>query len=114
LQEEDDFIKDQVARNGQKWRHISRTLIGRSDDAVRNRWFRLTHSEHRTSTRKKNETKRIMWSKEEDVWLTKAVMDGNRLSEICNIISSHFTVRTKQGIRQRIARLSLTHMMVQN
>jgi hypothetical protein len=40
--EEDVIIMAEVARVGQKWRVITAKLPGRTDDAVRNRWQRLT------------------------------------------------------------------------
>jgi len=40
--EEDEIILAEVAKHGQKWRVIAQRLPGRSDDAVRNRWKRLS------------------------------------------------------------------------
>ena len=40
--EEDAIIMAEVEVNGQKWRVIAAKLPGRSDDAVRNRWKRLS------------------------------------------------------------------------
>ena len=41
-EEEDRVILEQVSLHGQKWRVVAAALPGRSDDAVRNRWKRLT------------------------------------------------------------------------
>jgi len=40
--DEDQIIMSEVERVGQKWRVIAAKLPGRSDDAVRNRWKRLS------------------------------------------------------------------------
>lgn len=39
--DEDRTILDAVDELGQKWRVVAQRLVGRSDDAVRNRWKRL-------------------------------------------------------------------------
>jgi len=44
--DEDAFILSQVEAEGTKWRLIAAKLPGRSDDAVRNRWKRLSSEQH--------------------------------------------------------------------
>jgi hypothetical protein len=50
-QAEDQIIRDAVSSFGFRWRRIAARLPGRSDDAVRNRWNRLTEALNEVSAR---------------------------------------------------------------
>ena len=80
------------------WRYVASLLPDRSDDAVRNRWMRLT----KTKVRKTNKTERLLtkkWSENEDMLLQESISKfGIKWKQIHKLVFPHKSV---QSIRNR-------------
>ena len=99
-EEEDNILQNMINRYGYKWRKIAEALQYRSDDALRNRWNRLSGAVvKKTLTRYKN---RVKWSKEEDaIILRKRNCEKLKWKQI----AKYLTDRTPQSIRNRYTRI---------
>jgi hypothetical protein len=130
--QEDQTILEEVAKVGQKWRLIAAKLPGRSDDAVRNRWKRLTGAHSHTSAAAAQvadalgltsdggppkpkaskprapkadgaaKTERLAWSVAEDDLIVKSVQE---MGLKWGKISELLPGRTAHAIRNRFHRL---------
>ena len=128
--EEDAIIMAEVEKNGQKWRVIAAQLPGRSDDAVRNRWKRLSaeaasqasavadalgiplpsvveggeggSGEAAAPKAPKVKAERLAWTKAEDAEIIRCVQSyGLKWGRI----SQNLPGRTAHAIRNRFHRL---------
>ena len=127
--EEDATILAAVEEHGQKWRIIATKLPGRSDDAVRNRWKRLSAEkeqvaaavadalgipgddkeakaaaarEAKEARAAKPKPERLAWSKAEDAEIVRCVTEyGLKWGRI----SQNLPGRTAHAIRNRFHRL---------
>ena len=129
--QEDECIMVYYEKHGAKWRDMARTLAAetlssRSDDALRNRHYRLTahrdesssttssESSSSTSTASKHRPKRVAWSVSEDELISKMVskfeerFSWQRVAEL-------LPGRTAHAIRNRSNRLFMererTHLV---
>ena len=93
---------------GQKWRLIACKLPGRSDDAVRNRWKRLSSDAAEAdglappALSPKRRGERVAWSKIEDATIVGAVEEHGLK---WGLISAKLPGRTAHAIRNRFHRL---------
>jgi len=128
--DEDRTIMEEVAKHGQKWRIIAAALPGRSDDAVRNRWKRLSAeaggdadaqladalglastpeevaaakvTAKAAAKEAKPKPERLAWSKTEDAKIVECVQQfGLKWGRI----SAQLNGRTAHAIRNRFHRL---------
>ena len=93
--EEDQTILRVVEETGQKWSSIAAVLPGRTDDAVRNRFLRLSRKEAR------GEKRGDMWTAEEDKQIREAVQQhGLKWHEIAVELPG----RSANAVRNRYLR----------
>ena len=97
-----------VRELGPRWRTIAARLPLRSDDAVRNRWLRLSGKVEPNAPRAsraiaRDEQRRVGWSAKEDAIILQAVAAvGNKWGLIAKMLPSE---RTEHAIRNRHARI---------
>eukprot|EP00308_Calcidiscus_leptoporus_P001218 CAMPEP_0119355220 /NCGR_PEP_ID=MMETSP1334-20130426/4078_1 /TAXON_ID=127549 /ORGANISM="Calcidiscus leptoporus, Strain RCC1130" /LENGTH=307 /DNA_ID=CAMNT_0007368975 /DNA_START=384 /DNA_END=1307 /DNA_ORIENTATION=- len=95
-QDEDVLIVSFVQEYGRKWRKIAIQLPGRSEQAIRNRYYRL-------STRAQSLTTHGCWSKVEDARIMASVAEiGHKWTVISHRYLPH---RSEDAIRNRYTRL---------
>ena len=106
--DEDEMILHGVRELGPRWRTIAARLPLRSDDAVRNRWLRLSGKVEPNAPRAsraiaRDEQRRVGWSAKEDAIILQAVAAvGNKWGLIAKMLPSE---RTEHAIRNRHARI---------
>ena len=85
----------------QSWTAISLMLNGRTDDACRQRWMRLTKTPYKTGQR--HRSKRKAWTTEEQTLLEEMyALHGPNW----RLISKYFPERDTKSVRNRRARMS--------
>ena len=120
---EDDTIRSAVALHGCKWRKIAAMLPGRSDDAVRNRWNRLSREgageegaaggatpapapprprAPPSADGSAHKPERISWTRAEDATIVQSVAE---LGHKWYLIAQRLPGRTDHAIRNRYHRL---------
>ena len=89
--EEDKVLIDEQKKVGNNWAEISKLLPGRTDEAVRRRWYRL------------NPGLKLLWSVDEDkVLIDEQKKVGNNWAEISKLLPG----RTDEAVRIRWYRLN--------
>lgn len=109
---EDEIICNHVRMHGQKWRMLETKLPYRSDDAIRNRWMRLTNSNKCSSLPTKTctmgaTTPRERWSEHEDSVILQSI-PAHGLKQWGKIAKQLYP-RTAHAIRNRWHRLQRLH-----
>ena len=102
--EEDELLLRLVEKEGMHWRRFLPLFPNTSDDAIRNRWKRLTDAESEQKPREPRPPNqvpvRVTWTLDEDTILTQAVLT-NTLDSV--ILARH----PRSSWRNRIHRLGL-------
>jgi len=93
--DEDRLIFDIIAQKGRDWRKIAQMLPGRSEQAIRNRLYRL--SSHASISRSQG-----CWTSEEDQLIMASVQE---LGKRWILVAQRLPGRTEDSIRNRYTRL---------
>jgi len=88
------MILDSVAELGRKWRLIATRVPHRTEQALRNRFYRLSHGGEASA--------HGSWSPEEDAVIMNSVQ---ALGRRWGLIAQQLTDRTEDAVRNRFTRL---------
>lgn len=107
--EEDDLIREHVRQRGLHWRNAEQQFPGRSDDAIRNRFKRLTEeATPRACTdaprsQSDDAEKRVSWTSKEDALIVQTIQKNKKTS--WTALHTLLPSRTPHAIRNRFNRL---------
>lgn len=126
---EDDFVLDYYAEHGPLWREMSKALVAelsyaRSDDALRNRYERLTlsrqdcastssESSSKSSTTHTRRPSRAAWTKEEDEKICATVSTWSKGRAGWQELARELPGRTPHAVRNRANRMLLESQRAQ-
>jgi len=123
---EDRILFSVYKKYGRRWRRIAAELPGRSDDAVRNRWYRLKQDElitpclandreshmkarnyskgnaQKVIEKDRHGTERHTWSRSEDMMIIQNV---KAIGHKWSLIAKQLPSRTEHAVRNRFHRL---------
>lgn len=100
--EEDEIIRTHASTPKPQWRVIASLLNERSDDAVRNRWNRLTQHQSQKNAYRSVTKGRHAWSTAEDETIWRFVRaQGKQWNKLC----ARMPTRSRNAIRNRYYRL---------
>ena len=101
-EEEDYLILHHVQHVGARWSLLATTLLGRTDDAIRNRYLRLMR---KYASPPVHERGGDMWTAEEDQLITDAVHEyGQKWQTIAELLPG----RSANAVRNRYLRYEKT------